>query len=42
MSLELDEARQLNSLRALSGVNVSSTKITDMQILGLQRQAGIK
>jgi hypothetical protein len=36
------ESAQLNSLRALAGVYVNPTKITDMQILGIQRAAGIR
>lgn len=41
-SLDLDEAIELNKLRALSGVQVKPSKITDLQILDLQRFAGIK
>ena len=41
-SLDLDEAIELNKLRAISGVQVKSIKITDSHILDLQRAAGIK
>jgi len=38
----LEEARQLNSLRALAGVTVQPTVIKDMEILGLMRIAGLR
>ena len=41
-SLNLDEAIKLNNLRALAGVPVNTTKVTDLSILSLQRAAGIK
>lgn len=41
-SLDLDEAIELNKLRALSGVQIKPTKVTDLQILDLQIAAGIK
>jgi len=38
----VQESIKLNSLRALAGVTVQPTMIKDMQILGMQRAAGIK
>lgn len=38
----LGESRMFNSLRALAGVYVNPSKVTDMQILSIQRAAGIK
>jgi hypothetical protein len=38
----LEEGRQLNSFRALAGVKVNPSVIKDMQILSIQRAAGIK
>lgn len=41
-SLDLDEGIALNNLRAISGVKITPTKVTDLQILNMQRAAGIK
>ena len=38
----LEESIALNSYRALAGVNVSSTKVVDAQILAIQMAAGIR
>lgn len=41
-SLDIDESTELNNLRAISGIKVQPTKVTDSMILSIQLAAGIR